>query len=500
MAAAELCSPPSVPRSSMLPSGVRRNARVTGRPRASVRSVWLTPTMQPRSLMSLAQLVRPPRVPRSTMPARSVHRNAWPLPPTTSLRLLIPSAMLGAAPRAPRSRMPSAAVQRNACGRPVLVSARPTTAPSSFTSCAMLVVPAPPRLPRSTMRPGSGIRKACFTTAPPIRLCPATCPRRFTASASLSFPPSVPRSKLVPTTWPARFTAFAWLTAPPSVPSSWIETTGARAASRPTGLPARRCRLSARRSAAPGWPADRCGGSQPCGRSKPDLQPGCISIATAHRLLHRQSRAGSPVARERCNRPRRPGARPSHPSVVPARSCFAPFLRGVAEPIHDHACLPAFEQLVARLTQGIARHRLRAVSRKPCGIVALCAPPARVEGRSAIRDAEECECSVLGRRQGVRLEIGRAEEQAALGVCFLDVVLQQLDLGGPDRSLLSSAGDEDAPLPAGAPHHAFDLKEIAPLWLREHRAPMGAQLGNIEPDLAQLAHHQDLEMLGSELR
>src|SRR5438876_11677929 len=219
-------------------------------------------------------------------------------------------------------------------------------------------------------------------------------------------------------------TAFAWLTAPPSVPSSWIETTGGRAASRPTGLPARRCRLSVRRSAAPGWRGDRCGRSQPCGRSKPDPRPGCISIATAHRLLHRQTRAGSPAARERCSRSRRLGARPSHPSVVPARSCFAPFLRGVAEPIHDHACLPAFEQLVARLTQGIARHRLSTVRGKPGGVVAGCAPPARVEGRSAIRDAEESERAVLCDRQGTRIEVGRAEQNAGLHLRFCEVLLQ----------------------------------------------------------------------------
>src|SRR5437588_4655073 len=56
-AAAALCSPPSVPRSSIRPSAVRRKARVTGRPRASVAAVWLTPTTQPTSLMSLAPLV-----------------------------------------------------------------------------------------------------------------------------------------------------------------------------------------------------------------------------------------------------------------------------------------------------------------------------------------------------------------------------------------------------------------------------------------------------------
>src|ERR1051325_7684358 len=194
-ATAALCSPPSVPRSSMPPSGVRRNAWVTGSPRASLSPVWLDPTMWPASLMALAQLVRPPSVPRSTMPARAVHRNAWPLPPTTSVRLLMPSAML-AAPSSPRSRRPSVAVHTNARGSPVLVSDKPTTAPSSFRSWAMLVVP--PRVPRSIIVPGAAMTKACFAGAPAPRLCPATWPRRLTASASLSFPPSVPRSKLVP--------------------------------------------------------------------------------------------------------------------------------------------------------------------------------------------------------------------------------------------------------------------------------------------------------------
>ena len=35
--------------------------------------------------------------------------------------------------------------------------------------------------------------------------------------------------------------------------------------------------------------------------------------------------------------------------------------------------------------------------------------------------------------------------------------------------------------------------------LGELRAPMRAQLGYVEPDLAQLAHHEDLEMLGGQV-
>src|SRR2546430_11788379 len=56
-----------------------------------------------------------------------------------------------------------------------------------------------------------------------------------------------------------------------------------------------------------------------------------------------------------------------------------------------------------------------AVGRKPGGIVALRAPPARVEGRLAVRDPEESERAVLGGRQGSRIEVGRAEENAGLG-------------------------------------------------------------------------------------
>src|SRR2546429_339189 len=174
-ATAALCSPPSVPRSSRPPSGVRRNAWVTGSPRASVSPVWLAPTMQPVSLMALAQLVRPPSVPRSIMPALAVHRDRGPLPPTTSARLLMPSAML-AAPSVPRSRMPSVAVHTKARGSPAFVSVRPTAAPFSFRSWAMLV--APPRVPRSIIVPGSAMRKACFAGAPAPRLAHPPPPAR----------------------------------------------------------------------------------------------------------------------------------------------------------------------------------------------------------------------------------------------------------------------------------------------------------------------------------
>src|SRR5207249_4687767 len=77
------------------------------------------------------------------------------------------------------------------------------------------------------------------------------------------------------------------------------------------------------------------------------------------------------------------------PSLVPGRSWFAPFLWGVAERVGGRSRLAGFGELVARPTPRNAGQRLGAVRRKPGGIVALCAPPARVEGRSAIRDPEE---------------------------------------------------------------------------------------------------------------
>src|SRR5205823_224978 len=133
------------------------------------------------------------------------------------------------------------------------------------------------------------------------------------------------------------------------------------------------------------------------------------------------------------------------------------------------------------------------------GIVARCAPTARVESRSAVGDPQQQEGLVLGGRQGVGVEGSRAEQNAGLDLRFLEVLLQRLDVAGSDRSLLPATSDEGAPLPPGAPHYAFELKEITPLGLGEHRVPMRAQCGNVEPDFAQLTRHQDLEVLGSEL-
>src|SRR5207245_3517855 len=53
--------------------------------------------------------------------------------------------------------------------------------------------------------------------------------------------------------------------------------------------------------------------------------------------------------------------------------------------MHQHVPLPAFEELVARLTEEVAVHGLGAVGGEPGRIVAGCAPPARVEDRKSTR-------------------------------------------------------------------------------------------------------------------
>src|SRR2546430_7387232 len=125
--------------------------------------------------------------------------------------------------------------------------------------------------------------------------------------------------------------------------------------------------------------------------------------------------------------------RPPRSTLFPYTTLFRSLSRGRmwagsrrrAEPFDDHAALPAFEQLVAQLTQRIARHRLSAVGGKPGGIVARCAPTARVESRSAVRDPQQHDGLVLGGRQGVRVEGSRAEQNAGLDLRFLEVLLQR---------------------------------------------------------------------------
>ena len=56
--------------------------------------------------------------------------------------------------------------------------------------------------------------------------------------------------------------------------------------------------------------------------------------------------------------------------------------------------------------------------------MALCAPPARVERRLAVRDPEESERAVLGGGQGNRIEVGRAEENPGLDLRFLEMLLE----------------------------------------------------------------------------
>src|SRR5207244_10843901 len=171
-----------------------------------------------------------------------------------------------------------------------------------------------------------------------------------------------------------------------------------------------------------------------------------------------------------------------------------------AEPTHHHVPLPAFEELVARLTEEVALHGLGAVRGEPGRIVAGRAPTARVEGRPPIADPEQCEGTGLDGVQRVRLAGPRPDEDAGLDARFRDVGSERLDRGAPDGHLLSPAGDQDPPLPPGPADYAFEFKEIAPLGLGERGAPMDAERRHLEPDLAELAYRENLEGLGRQLR
>src|SRR5205085_10763676 len=65
---------------------------------------------------------------------------------------------------------------------------------------------------------------------------------------------------------------------------------------------------------------------------------------------------------------------------------------------------------------------------------------------------------------------------------------------------LAPTGDEGRARPRRAAQDACEFQQIAPLRLGERGAAMDAELGDVEPDFAQLPHHQDLEVLRRELR
>src|SRR2546425_9386920 len=311
-------------------------------------------------------------------------------------------------------------------------------------------------------------------------------------------------SRLVATTCPSRFTALAWLTAPPSVPSSRIATSGARARCWPTIRLARPRRAAARRTGARESRGDRSDSRRPCGRSTPRLRRGCTSGAAAPPPLRPPTRAGSPAARGRCSHPPTPAARPSRLSAVPAGPCGFPSLSIAVwrwlESLHHHVPLSALQQLGAQLPEDVAVYGLGAVGREPGRIVTGCAPSARVEGRPPIGDPKQREGRVPGGVQRIRIEARGAEQESHFGTGFLDVILQRLDLGAPECGLLPPAGDQRPPLPGRSAHYTFQFKEIAALGFGQRRAPMDTQLADVEADLSELAHDEDLKGLGCELR
>src|SRR5437773_1581118 len=170
------------------------------------------------------------------------------------------------------------------------------------------------------------------------------------------------------------------------------------------------------------------------------------------------------------------------------------------ELVQNQVTLPGFEQPVVWLTRDVATDELGAVSREPGGVVTGCAPPARVERRSPVRDAKQGEGAVVGGVQGFRRKRRRGKKDSGLDTRFREVLPERFDLGPPDERVLSPAADERPALPVGSAHYAFQFKEIAWFGVDLRRAPMEAQSGHLETDFPQFAHHEDLEILGRKLR
>src|SRR5207253_966415 len=126
--------------------------------------------------------------------------------------------------------------------------------------------------------------------------------------------------------------------------------------------------------------------------------------------------------------------------------------------------------------------------------------PSRLCRTRSVRDAEQCDGAILRGGEGVRLEGRRREKDSRLGAEFPEVVLERFDVSAPHGQLLPAAADQDVSPPWGSAHYSFELKEIASLRLGQCRPPLYAQLRDLEPDLPQFAHGQDLEVLGREVR
>src|ERR1051325_4104200 len=273
-------------------------------------------------------------------------------------------------------------------------------------------------------------------------------------------------------------------------------TSAARALAWPTAPPRPPSPTSGRRSGAPGWPRVRRARRRRGAGSRPDLRRHCNAAAAERPPPRRPSRAGLPAGRTRCSRRPTPAVHPSRSSAVSARSSGAPFLHMV----QDAMALPGLEQLITRLAQRVARHQLGTVRGEPGGIVTRWAPAAGIEGAAAVGAAEQSEVGAQRGGQRLRFEPGGAKQPSRLGPRLGDMIPQRLHGGSADRRLLTPAGDEGAVPPRGSAEDTPQLEEVAPLGLGQRDASMDAELGDVEPDLAELAHHQDLEVLRRQLR
>src|SRR5262245_58346584 len=140
------------------------------------------PVTSPRALIAAALLKSPPSVPRSVIVPRSqTHACVSPLLiqlcPATRPEGLMQQALLLSPPSVPRSCIvPS---HRNACSPPVggVLSLIPTTSPRGLIAAAWLNTSGPPSVPRSIAVNETGAASGTCTSCEEVGVCSEAQPR-----------------------------------------------------------------------------------------------------------------------------------------------------------------------------------------------------------------------------------------------------------------------------------------------------------------------------------
>jgi len=127
-------------------------------------------------------------------------------------------------------------------------------------------------------------------------------------------------------------------------------------------------------------------------------------------------------------------------------------------------------------------------------------PAAQIQRTPTVDQAQQRHAALSRRAQRIGREVRRAEQQAHLGPSLSQPSRHALDRLGPDRALLPPAGDQTGSPPLSPAEPRPQLEQEPSLRLRQFRAPVDAQVGDLEADLPELADHEDLVIVGRHLR